>query len=136
MSLIITTIRRRATISRKKRLARLVATGLKSNNSALCEHARVLGGITMTITRQFSNGMTRRGALKGLAATTALSALPLRAHAQETTLRWWSPQGAPAQVEAYQFQIAQFEAANPGIKVVFETTSDEGYAPQLAAAFS
>jgi multiple sugar transport system substrate-binding protein len=80
--------------------------------------------------------MTRRGALKGLAATSALTALPMRAHAQETTLRWWSPQGAPAQVEAYQFQIAAFEAANPGIKVVFETTSDEGYAPQLAAAFA
>ncbi len=90
----------------------------------------------MTSTRLFGTGITRRGALKGLAATTALSALPLRAHAQETTLRWWSPQGAPAQVEAYQFQIAQFEAANPGIRVVFETTSDEGYAPQLAAAFS
>jgi multiple sugar transport system substrate-binding protein len=90
----------------------------------------------MTSKNLFANGLTRRGALKGFAATTALSALPLRAHAQETTLRWWSPQGAPAQVEAYQFQIAQFEAANPGIKVVFETTSDEGYAPQLAAAFS
>jgi multiple sugar transport system substrate-binding protein len=90
----------------------------------------------MTSTRYLANGLTRRGALKGLAATTALSALPIRAHAQETTIRWWSPQGAPAQVEAYQFQIAQFEAANPGIKVVFETTSDEGYAPQLAAAFS
>jgi multiple sugar transport system substrate-binding protein len=90
----------------------------------------------MTSKNLFANGLTRRGALKGLAATTALSALPLRAHAQETTLRWWSPQGAPAQVEAYQLQIAQFEAANPSIKVVFETTSDEGYAPQLAAAFS
>jgi multiple sugar transport system substrate-binding protein len=84
----------------------------------------------------FFNGMTRRGALKGLAATSALAALPMRAHAQDITLRWWSPQGAPAQVEAYRFQIAQFEAANPGIKVLFETTSDEGYAPQLAAAFS
>jgi multiple sugar transport system substrate-binding protein len=90
----------------------------------------------MKTTSHFANGMTRRGALKGLAATSAFAALPMRAHAQETTLRWWSPQGAPAQVEAYKFQIAQFEAANPGIKVVFETTSDEGYAPQLAAAFS
>ncbi len=84
----------------------------------------------------FANTLTRRGALKGLAATTALAAFPMRAHAQEVTLRWWSPQGSPAQVEAYQFQIAAFEAANPGIKVVFETTSDEGYAPQLAAAFA
>lgn len=90
----------------------------------------------MTKTMRFATGMSRRAALKGLAATSALAALPMRAQAQEATLRWWSPQGAPAQVEAYQFQIAQFEAANPGIKVMFETTSDEGYAPQLAAAFS
>ena len=84
-----------------------------------------------------SASLTRRGALAGFAATSALAALPLRARAQEeVTLRWWSPQGAPAQLEAYQAQIAAFEAANPGIRVVFEATSDEGYAPQLAAAFS
>ncbi len=81
-------------------------------------------------------GVSRRTALAGLAATTAIGALPFKASAQETTLRWWSPQSAPLQVEAYNFQIAAFEAANPGVKVVFETTSDEGYAPQLAAAFS
>jgi multiple sugar transport system substrate-binding protein len=90
----------------------------------------------MKKTSHFANGMTRRGALKGLAAASALTALPMRAHAQDVTIRWWSPQGAPGQVEAYQFQIAAFEAANPGIKVAFETTSDEGYAPQLAAAFA
>lgn len=85
----------------------------------------------------FSSSISRRGALKGLAAATAATGLPRTAFGQEdVTLRWWSPQGAPAQVEAYRFQIAAFEAANPGIKVVFETTSDEGYAPQLAAAFS
>ncbi len=81
-------------------------------------------------------GLTRRGALKGMAATAALSSVPVRAIAQDVTLRWWSPQAAPAQLEAYRFQIAQFEAMHPGIRVVFETTSDEGYAPQLAAAFS
>ena len=52
------------------------------------------------------------------------------------TLRWWSTQSAPAQLDAYKSQIAAFEAANPGIKVVFEPTSDEGYAAQLAAAFA
>jgi multiple sugar transport system substrate-binding protein len=71
-----------------------------------------------------------------MAASTALAAIPYRASAQEVTLRWWSPQSAPLQLEAYNFQIAAFEAANPGIKVEFEATSDEGYAPQLAAAFS
>lgn len=90
----------------------------------------------MKKTLTFPNGLTRRSMLAGLAAGTAVSALPRRAHAQDVTLRWWSPQGAPAQAEAYRFQIAAFEAANPGIKVVFETTSDEGYAPQLAAAFA
>jgi multiple sugar transport system substrate-binding protein len=81
--------------------------------------------------------LTRRGALAGLSATSALAVLPRGLRAQEEVmLRWWSPQGAPAQLEAYQAQIAAFEAANPGIRVVFESTSDEGYAPQLAAAFS
>lgn len=80
--------------------------------------------------------VTRRGALKGLAASTVLATLPVRAWAQDVTLRWWSPQGSPDQVAAYKFQIEQFEAMHPGIKVVFETTSDEGYAPQLAAPFS
>lgn len=80
--------------------------------------------------------ISRRGALKGLAATSALATLPGRAFAQDMTLRWWSPQGAPDQVAAYMTQIANFEAANPGVRVEFETTSDEGYAAQLAAAFS
>jgi multiple sugar transport system substrate-binding protein len=84
-----------------------------------------------------TKSISRRAALMGMTATTAMAALPLRARAQSsTTIRWWSPQGAPAQVAAYEFQIAKFKALHPEITVVFETTSDEGYAPQLAAAFS
>ena len=92
----------------------------------------------MTKTNDTAKGISRRTALKGLAVTTAMAATPFTAaRAQsDVTLRWWSPQAAPAQVEAYELQISQFEAMNPGIKVQFETTSDEGYAPQLAAAFS
>ena len=90
----------------------------------------------MTISTNGRKGMTRRSTLKGMVAATAVAAVPFRAFAQGTTLRWWSPQSSPAQLEAYNLQIATFEAANPGIKVVFETTSDEGYAAQLAAAFS
>lgn len=86
--------------------------------------------------RQGISGMSRRTALKGIAATGLLAAAPTRLFAQDVTLRWWSPQGAPAQLAAYQAQIAAFESAHPGVKVLFETTSDEGYAPQLAAAFS
>ncbi len=86
-------------------------------------------------------GASRRTVLRGMGAAglAAGFALPaLRgAYAQETaTLRWWSPQSAPAQLEAYQAQIAAFEAANPGVKVVFEPTSDEGYPAQFAAAFA
>ena len=91
----------------------------------------------MTRAQSGTKGITRRFALQGLGASAMATALPFRAFAQSgVTLRWWSPQSAPAQVEAYKFQIAAFEALNPGIKVVYETTSDEGYAPQLAAAFS
>jgi multiple sugar transport system substrate-binding protein len=86
--------------------------------------------------RKAAPRLSRRAALGGLGTAMALPLLPRRAAAQETTLRWWSPQAAPAQVEAYEFQIAQFEALNPGTRVVFEATSDEGYPAQLAAAFS
>jgi len=79
---------------------------------------------------------SRRALLKALLAGAALGSLPLRARAQRTQLRWWTPQGAPAQLQAYRFQIAAFEALNPGVSVVLEPLSDEGYAPQLAAAFS
>ena len=88
-------------------------------------------------------GTTRRGEITRRTAMAALGAMGLagsaaqRAAAQGgVTLRWWSTQSVPAQLEAYKFQIATFEAANPGIKVVFEPTSNETYAAQLAAAFA
>jgi multiple sugar transport system substrate-binding protein len=79
---------------------------------------------------------SRRSLLKALIAATALGGRPLRGQAQNTELRWWTTQGAPAQVETYRFQIAAFEALNPGVTVALEPLSDEGYAAQLAAAFS
>ena len=86
--------------------------------------------------------VSRRSAMMGASAVArwawpVLWARRSRAGAQGgVTLRWWSTQSVPAQLEAYKFQIAQFEAANPGIKVVFEPTSNETYAAQLAAAFA
>ena len=86
--------------------------------------------------------VSRRSAMMGASAVGALgmagalgSVKPAGAQGG-VTLRWWSTQSVPAQLEAYKFQIAQFEAANPGIKVVFEPTSNETYAAQLAAAFA
>src|SRR6476661_6234586 len=85
--------------------------------------------------------VTRRRALQGAGIAgmaAAFASLPFTrsARADDVTLRWWSPQSAPAQLAAYKFQIAAFEAANPGIKVAFEPTSDETYPAQLAAAFA
>ncbi len=82
-------------------------------------------------------GLSRRSALKLVGGGAAAAALGVgtEASAQEpATLRWWSPQSAPAQLKVYKAQIAAFEAANPGIKVAFEPTSDEGYSAQFAAA--
>jgi multiple sugar transport system substrate-binding protein len=86
-------------------------------------------------------GISRRDAIKGLgvvaASATLGSANAGRVSAQgPVTLRWWSPQSAPAQLAAYRAQIASFEAAHPGTKVNFEPTSDEGYPAQLSAAFA
>ncbi|MEE4277277.1 MAG: extracellular solute-binding protein [Halieaceae bacterium] len=69
----------------------------------------------------------------GAASTTLL---PCAARSQDTELRWWTTQGAPAQLRAYRSQIAAFERSNPGIRVALEPLSDEGYAAQLAAAFA
>jgi multiple sugar transport system substrate-binding protein len=84
---------------------------------------------------QRMSGVSRRAVLGGGVAA-GLGA-PMVAHAQQPiTLRWWSPQTAPAQREAYMFQIRTFEEANPGVRVAFEPSSDEGYPAQLAAAFA
>jgi len=81
--------------------------------------------------------MPRRTLLTGMAAAGAMAAMPRRLSAQETvTLRWWSPQSSPEQMAAYKTQMANFEALHENVKVVFERTSDEGYSPQLAAAFA
>ena len=83
------------------------------------------------------SGTTRRAVLVSGGAAAIIAAPFVRANAQaQTTLRWWSPQAAPAQREAYMFQIKTFEEANPNIKVAFEASSDEGYPAQMAAAFA
>jgi multiple sugar transport system substrate-binding protein len=89
----------------------------------------------------YSSGMlgsvSRRSLLKGAGAAMILPALSGRVFGQDAvTLRWWSPQSAPAQLEAYNAQIAAFQEANPNVTIVFEPTSDEGYPAQFAAAFA
>ena len=84
-----------------------------------------------------AHSLSRRSTLKlaGAGAALALPGLRGQASAQTSaTLRWWSPQSSPAQLKIYKAQIAAFEAANPGVTVQFEPTSDEGYSAQFAAA--
>lgn len=85
-------------------------------------------------------GVSRRSVLQGIGAAGLAGLAPgltrRAVAAGDVTLRWWSPQASPDQLAMYQAQIATFEAANPGVKVLFEPTSDEGYAAQLAAAFA
>ncbi|MCI5076609.1 ABC transporter substrate-binding protein [Oricola sp.] len=81
--------------------------------------------------------LSRRSLLTGITVAGAAAMMPRRLRAQEQiTIRWWSPQSSPAQLAAYKTQISNFEALHENVKVVFEKTSDEGYAPQLAAAFA
>ena len=79
---------------------------------------------------------SRRTALKlaGAGATLAIWGARSAFAQAPATLRWWSPQASPAQLKTYKAQIAAFETANPGVKVQFEPTSDEGYSAQFAAA--
>lgn len=86
-------------------------------------------------TRTAPDRVSRRSVLQGTAALAA-SALPFRMAPAASTIRWWSTQSSPEQLAAYRYQIETFEAAHPGVRVVFERTSDEGYATQLAAAFA
>lgn len=82
--------------------------------------------------------ITRRAVLRGAAslATAIAAGCTSDDDSAQTTIRWWSTQSSPEQLAAYRYQIESFEAAHPGVRVAFERTSDEGYAAQLAAAFS
>lgn len=91
----------------------------------------------MSMTSKKTAALPRRAVLTGMAAATGAAMMPRKIVAQEQiTLRWWSPQSSPEQLAAYKTQIANFEAMHENVTVVFEKTSDEGYAPQLAAAFA
>lgn len=84
-----------------------------------------------------AGGISRRDALRAAGAAAASLAVPsIASGAARTRLRWWSTQSSPEQLAAYRYQIDTFEAAHPGVEVVFERTSDEGYPAQLAAAFA
>lgn len=96
--------------------------------------------ISTSLINLAKTGVSRRHVLQGIGLAGLAGVAPSLARsayaADEITIRWWSPQASPDQLAMYNSQIAAFEAANPGVKILFEPTSDEGYPAQLAAAFS
>ena len=80
--------------------------------------------------------ISRRKTIAGLAALGSVAAAPALRAQGTRTIRWWSAQTAPDQRQAYEYQIAQFQAIHPDVEISLEATSDEGYATQLTAAFS
>jgi ABC-type glycerol-3-phosphate transport system substrate-binding protein len=59
------------------------------------------------------------------------------AAAQATgTVRVWTTQGAPLQMQAYEYMVKGFEAANPGVKVNLELFTDDDAWPKLTAAYA
>ncbi len=79
----------------------------------------------------------RRALLAGSGATIGALACPQIVRAQgKATLRFWTSQGAPAQMAAWENIFARFEKANPRFKVAIELYSDDTLWPKLTAAFA
>jgi multiple sugar transport system substrate-binding protein len=82
-------------------------------------------------------GLGRRTLLAGTGATLGALVVPQIAGAQpRTTLRFWTSQGAPAQMAAWKDIFARFEQANPRFTVVIELYSDDDIWPKLTAGFA
>lgn len=84
--------------------------------------------------------VTRRDALKlggaGIVAGASLGLAGRPASAQQRTLRVWTTQGAPLQLEAYDYMVKSFEAAHPGVKVNLELFTDDAAWAKLTTAFA
>ncbi|MBV9784135.1 MAG: sugar ABC transporter substrate-binding protein [Acidisphaera sp.] len=78
--------------------------------------------------------VSRRGFV---AAAVGALACPQIVRAQgRTTLRFWTSQGAPAQMAAWKDIFARFEQANPRFTVAIELYSDDDIWPKLTAGFA
>ena len=79
--------------------------------------------------------LTRRAAL-GAMAGAAVSAGGVGQAQAKTTLRFWTSQGAPAQMAVWKDIFARFEQQNPQYTVAIELYSDDDVWPKLTAAYS
>ncbi|MDE1997258.1 MAG: hypothetical protein KGI75_32470, partial [Rhizobiaceae bacterium] len=86
-----------------------------------------MSSIFASLIKAGTKDVSRRHVLQGIGVAGLASVAPgfvRRSNAaDEVTIRWWSPQASPDQLAMYQAQIATFEAANPGVKILFEPTS-------------
>jgi multiple sugar transport system substrate-binding protein len=85
--------------------------------------------------------LSRRDVLRagGAALLTGPAGLALSddAVAQTTgTVRVWTTQGAPLQMQAYDYMVKTFEAAHPGTKVNLELFTDDDAWPKLTTAYA
>ncbi len=81
--------------------------------------------------------LDRRALLAGTGAVFVTLATPQIVRAQaKTTLRFWTSQGAPAQMAAWKDIFARFEQANPRFTVAIELFSDDDIWPKLTAGFA
>ena len=79
----------------------------------------------------------RRTLLAGTGAALGALAAPQIVRAQgKATLRFWTSQGAPAQLAAWKDIFARFEQANPRFTVAIELFSDDDIWPKLTAGFA
>ncbi len=80
---------------------------------------------------------SRRTLFAGMgAAAVAVGAPPIAKAQGKRTLRFWTSQTAPNQMEAWRAIFARFEAAQPEFKVEIEAYSDDTFWPKMSAAFA
>lgn len=79
----------------------------------------------------------RRSFVAGMGAAFGTLCAPNIVGAQaKATLRFWTSQGAPAQLAAWKDIFARFEQANPRFTVAIELFSDDDIWPKLTAGFA
>lgn len=82
-------------------------------------------------------GLGRRTLLAGIGTAFCALAAPQIVRAQaKTTLRFWTSQGAPAQLTAWKDIFARFEQANPRFAVAIELYSDDDIWPKLTTGYA
>ncbi|WP_157961973.1 ABC transporter substrate-binding protein [Acuticoccus kandeliae] len=83
---------------------------------------------------------SRRTVLKGMGAAglagAASLSMPSIVRAQDKTVQFWTTQRGPTQQPVYEEIWKAFEAANPGVTVAIQYTTEEEYLPKLTAALA